>query len=290
MTKKRGLGRELSTLLNQLHYSTSPLTSVLQSDAFEEFRRLPIEYLHPSPFQPRKDIDQEALAELAESIKTQGIIQPIIVRKIDDVHYEIIAGERRWRAAQLANLDQVPALVKDISDHTALAVALIENIQREDLNPLEEANALQRLMKEFEMTQAETAQAVGKSRTAVTNILRLLKLNEQVRNLIGQRALDMGHARALLALNRDLQDEAAKTVALKGLSVRETENLVKRLLSPKVVRKSLALSPDVKHLQNSLSDRLNAKVSIQCNKQGKGKLIIQYNNLDELDGILKHIK
>lgn len=288
--KKRGLGRGIGELMRELNENDSHLAfSSSLDDSGGEFKKLPIEYLKQSPFQPRRDIDKSALEELAESIKIQGIIQPIIVRKKQDKDYEIIAGERRWRAAQLAQLREVPTLVKDISDHMAFAIALIENIQRENLNPLEEAYALDRLIKEFKMTHAEIAKTVGKSRATVTNFLRLLGLNENVKQLMEQGFIEMGHARSLLALNKNLQNQAAKTVVSKRLSVRETENLVKRLLNPQV-KKNKSLAPDVKHLQDRLSEKLGAKVFIQYDKKGKGKLIIQYNSLDELDGILKHIK
>lgn len=285
--KKRGLGKGLGDLLSVLNEKE------LQQDfsvvSLDEFRKLPIEYLKQSSFQPRKEMNEEALQELADSIKAQGIIQPIIVRCAGQNDYEIIAGERRWRAAQKAGLSEVPVLVKDISDSIALALALIENIQRENLNPIEEAIALERLIKEFDMTHAEIAKSLGKSRAGVTNVLRLLGLSSGVKELMGKGLIEMGHARALLALDKKTQIDAAKLIASRRLSVRETENLVKRLLNP-YVRSQTTLSPDVRRLQNRLSDKLGAKVSVQYNAKGSGKIVIQYNSLDELDGILKHIK
>jgi len=246
--------------------------------------------LQRGQFQPRKGMDPETLGELAESIKAQGIIQPIIVRPIGEKSFEIIAGERRWRAAQLAGLDEVPALVRDLPDESAIAMSLIENIQREDLNVIEEADALHRLMTEFEMTHQEVAGAVGKSRSAVTNILRLLNLNSDVKILVEHGDLEMGHARALLALPEMEQPSAAKIVASKELSVRETEKLVRKLLAGETIKSKKTIDPDVRVLQNDLAEKLGAKVVVTHGSKGKGKLVIQYSSLDELEGILSHIK
>jgi ParB family chromosome partitioning protein len=240
------------------------------------------------------DMHTESLQDLADSIRVQGVVQPIVVRPVGPNRYEIIAGERRWRASQLAGLHDIPALIKDVPDQAAIAMALIENIQRENLNPLEEANALQRLIDEFDMTHQQAAEAVGRSRAAVSNILRLRELTDDVKNLLDNNKLEMGHARALLGLSGAEQAKAAHEVARKGLSVRETETLVRKQLAGATGKKTPgsppALDPDVRRLQDDLSERLGAKVAVQCNKQGKGKLVIQYNSLDELDGILAHIK
>ncbi|MEE9572843.1 MAG: ParB/RepB/Spo0J family partition protein [Candidatus Neomarinimicrobiota bacterium] len=293
MAKKRGLGRDLNSLLGDLstNVSIAGLDTVDVSRK-SELRRLPIECLQQGQFQPRKDINSESLEELAGSIKTQGIIQPIVVRPITDSTYEIIAGERRWRAAQLAGLEEIPALVRHVNDETAVALALIENIQREDLNPIEEAVALQRLLEEFNMTHQEVAESVGKSRSAVTNLLRLLKLVPSVRTLLERKDLEMGHARALLALeDSESQRQAAQTVVARELSVRETEKLVKRFLTKGSINKATqTIDPDIKLLQNELADKLGAKLSISHNKKGKGKLVIYYNSVDELEGILEHIR
>ncbi|MBN1684263.1 MAG: ParB/RepB/Spo0J family partition protein [Gammaproteobacteria bacterium] len=286
MITKRRLGRGL----NELLMGSQPSTYQVEQIA-DEFNLLPIEYLHPGKYQPRQDMNEEALEELAESIKSQGIIQPIVVRFIHDNHYEIIAGERRWRAAQLAGLKDVPVLIKDISDEVAVAMSLIENIQRENLNPLEEAGALRRLLEEFGMTQQQVADVVGKSRATVTNLLRLLSLNKEVKKLLEHGDLEMGHARALLSLEGQLQNQAAQLIVSKELSVRETEKLVKKLLAGTPIHKSKEKQhPDVISLQNQLSDKLGAKVAIQHNAKGKGKLVISFNNLDELDGIFEHFK
>lgn len=293
MVKKRGLGRDLNSLLGDLN-SQVPVAGLATTETKpkNELRRLSIDQLRRGRFQPRKDMNPESLEELAGSIKTQGIIQPIVVRPIDNSNYEIIAGERRWRAAQLAGLDEIPVLVRDIGDETAVALALIENIQREDLNPIEEATALHRLLEEFNMTHQEVAESVGKSRSAVTNILRLLKLSSAVKTLLEHGDLEMGHARALLALeNHHDQQQMAQIIVNKKLSVRETEKLVKRFLTKGNVEKpARAIDPDVQLLRDELENKLGAKVAIEYNKQGKGKLIIHYNSLDELEGVLEHIK
>ncbi|TDF36270.1 ParB/RepB/Spo0J family partition protein [Alteromonadaceae bacterium M269] len=287
--KKRGLGRGLDALL-----ATSQLAQPEGGDKNEkpsgELRKIPIEFLAPGKYQPRKDMSPEALDELASSIKAQGVIQPVVVRQLDTELFEIIAGERRWRASQLAELDVVPCLVKNVADEAAVAIALIENIQREDLNAMEEAQALERLMTEFELTHQEVASAVGKSRTTVTNLLRLNNLNDDVKLLLEHGDIEMGHARALLALEGEQQNSAAKTVTGKGLTVRDTENLVRKLLDPAKPKEAAKPDPDVQRLQNQLSENIGAPVSIQHNAKGKGKLTINFSSLDQLDGILSHIK
>lgn len=296
--KKRGLGRDLSALLgtsaSKIKDTSPAATTANENTAAEGFKNLPVEQLARGRYQPRTDFNEDHLQELAESIRTQGIIQPIVVRKTDGAaqHFEIIAGERRWRAAQLAGLHEVPVIVRDLTDEEAVAVALIENIQREDLNPIEEATALHRLIEEFGLTHQEAADAVGRSRTTVSNLLRLLTLDTSVKQRLEQGEIEMGHGRALLSLEATLQAAAARHVAEKGLSVRETEAYVRRLLNPK--RKVLAdnqeSDPHVRDLQNKLSTMLGAKVICQHSRGGRGKLVIQYNSLDELDGILEHIK
>ncbi len=239
-------------------------------------------------------MDPAALEELAASIRAQGVLQPIVVRPMSGSgRYELMAGERRWRAAQLAGLQDIPAVIRDVPDQAAMAIALIENIQRENLNPVEEAHALQRLVDEFEMTHQQAADAVGRSRAAVSNLLRLLDLSSEVKNLLEHGDLEMGHARALLALSGDQQTQAARQVVAKGLSVRETEHLVRRLLqtaSSVDRRESPAADPDIRRLQDDLSAQLGAIVKIQHTARGKGRLVVHYNSLDELDGILNHIK
>ena len=289
--KRRGLGRGLDALLTpkaneeQANVSTDAAPEVEKG----ELRKLPIEQLQPGKYQPRKDMSAEALEELSNSIKSQGIIQPIVVRTISEHCYEIIAGERRWRAAQLAEIDQVPCLVKDVPDEAAVAIALIENIQREDLNAMEEAIALERLLTEFELTHQEVAEAVGKSRTTVTNLLRLNNLNDEVKTLLEHGDIEMGHARALLALEGDRQTTTARTVVAKELTVRETETLVKKVQSPEQPKPIKEKDANTVSLEQSLADRLGSQVSISHNKKGKGKLVISYTNLEELDGILAKI-
>jgi len=250
---------------------------------------LPIEKMQPGEYQPRTRMDQDSLNELASSIKSQGIIQPILVRPISGDKYEIIAGERRWRAAQIAQLDEVPVLVRNIPDEATLAVALIENIQRENLNPVEEAVGLKRLMDEFELTHEEMAKSVGRSRAAVTNLLRLLSLSHGAKQLLEHGKIDMGHARALLALPTEQQDFAAAEVYSKKLSVRQTEALVKSYVNPKKKAKPAAKNPDIRVLEETLAETLGTKVSVD-DKNGKGKLVIEYKSLEILDGILAHIK
>lgn len=287
-TKKRGLGRGLDALLATSQQNSDKKSSSQQADK-GELQKLPIEFLQPGKYQPRKDMSPDALEDLAASIRSQGIIQPIVVRKVAQDKYEIIAGERRWRASQLAHLDEVPCLIKNVPDEAAVAIALIENIQREDLNAMEEAQALERLLNEFELTHQEVAEAVGKSRATVTNLLRLNNLNDDVKLLLEYGDIEMGHARALLALEGEQQLEAAKTVAGKGLTVRDTENLVRKLLEPAKEKVEKSVDPDIKRLETTLSENLGAAVSISHNAKGKGKMVINYSSLDELDGILSHL-
>jgi ParB family chromosome partitioning protein len=285
--KKRGLGRGLDSLLGAAH--TPPSVEEVEQGML---RQLPIDLVKRGRYQPRSRIDEGGLQELAESIRAQGVLQPIVVRPLDDSRYEIVAGERRWRASQLAELDTIPAVVREVTDQAAIAIALIENIQREDLNPLEEARALHRLLTEFQMTHQEVAQALGRSRTTVTNLLRLLELNEDVKRMVEQGELDMGHARALLAVPGGAQSQLAHRVAAQGLSVRETEQLVRLHQAPTVRQDNRAdiLDPNVRHLQDQLTERLGASVRIVHGSAGKGKLVISYSSLDELDGILGRIR
>ncbi|MBC8519436.1 MAG: ParB/RepB/Spo0J family partition protein [Gammaproteobacteria bacterium] len=305
--RKGGLGRGLDSLLGAAKVPKVPVdpsgsTSVSTGGSTAQgqapsslppvtsLKTLPVDLLQRGQYQPRREINQDALEELSSSIRAQGVIQPIVVRSIGEGRYEIIAGERRWRAAQLAGLQEIPVVIKQISDQAAMAMALIENIQREDLNPIEEAVALQRLIKEFGLTQQKAADAVGRSRTSVTNMLRLLNLNAEVGQLLEKGKLEMGHARALLALEGEQQSEAAKQVILLGLSVREAEKLVRKMLNPPKRRVVEEVDPNVRHLQTRLSETLGASVTIHQSGKGRGKLTIQYNSLDELDGILEHIK
>ena len=284
MIKKSGLGRGLDKLL-------SSANSESVTDA-SQLKLLAVEKISPSPYQPRKNIAQEGLQSLADSIKAQGLVQPIVVRKLADGQYELIAGERRWRASQLAGLLEIPAIVRELPDQAAAAMALIENIQREDLNALEEAQALNRLIHEFGLTHQQTAEAVGRSRAAVSNLLRLLELESQCKVLLEEGKLEMGHARALLALQGKQQIELAHKVAQYQLSVRATEKLVKQTLAGELqamIAPKPILNADISQLQSRLADTLGAKVSINHSKSGKGKLVIEYNSLDELDGILAHI-
>lgn len=294
LAKKRGLGRGLDALLGGTAAAPPTAASTPQASpaASDQLRKLPVDVLQRGRYQPRTEINQERLAELADSIRVQGLVQPIVVRPLATPgRYEIIAGERRWRAAQLAGLDEIPVVIRDVPDEAALAMALIENIQREELNPLEEAVALQRLANEFSLTHQEVAQAVGRSRAAVSNLLRLLELTDEVKRMLEAGSLEMGHARALLGLPASMQTEAARRVVAKQLNVRETEHLVRSLLQHRPARSSVRnLDPDVKRLQNDLSEKLGARVMIQHGPKGKGKLLITYNNLDELEGILSHIK
>lgn len=282
--KKKRLGRGLDALLSSSLPAESTDTSPVSST-----NTLPIEQLQPGEYQPRTRMDQDSLQELAESIKSQGIIQPILVRPIVGGRYEIIAGERRWRAAQLAHLQDVPVLVRDIPDEATLAVALIENIQRENLNPVEEAVGLKRLMNEFDLTHEEIAKSVGRSRTAVTNLLRLLSLSHGAKQLLEHGKIEMGHARALLGLPVEQQDYAAAQVHKKKLSVRQTEALVRQIVQPPKQTKKQSKSADIQRLEEDLAEKLGTTVSVQ-DENGKGKIIIDYKSLDILDGIIEHIK
>ncbi len=296
--KKPSLGRglaELSPLLAQR--ARVPMTDSAQV-AGDRLATLPLDLLQRGKYQPRVDMRPESLSELAESIKSQGLVQPILVRPLpnrnpgESQRYEIIAGERRWRAAQMVGIAEIPAVIRDVSDEAAVAMALIENIQREDLNPLEEARALSRLIEEFGLTHQAAAEAVGRSRAAVSNLLRLMELADEVKLLLEQRSIEMGHARALLSLTvRRQQIEVAALVAKKGLSVRDTEALVRRLLSPAAAADSQpkAVDPDINRLELELADKLGAKVLFQHTPSGKGKMVVSYNSLDELEGILAHI-
>jgi ParB family chromosome partitioning protein len=262
--------------------------------------KLPVEWLQRGKYQPRRDMDQTALEELAHSIKAQGVMQPIVVRPYSNaekpaVRYEIIAGERRWRATQLAGVDTIPAVIRDVSDDAAIAMALIENIQRENLNPMEEAVALQRLKDQYELTHQEVADAVGKSRVTVTNLLRLMSLTDEVRRMLERGDLEMGHARALLGLSDNAQRDAANQVVGKGLSVRQTEALVRNALQQKDQDKNSKTTatetdPDIRRLQDDLSTKIGVPVTVQHGSKGAGKLVLHYSSLDELDGILAHIR
>jgi ParB family chromosome partitioning protein len=276
MVKTKGLGRGLDALL----------AGDVSSGELDSLRMLEVGQLQPGKYQPRTQMDQESLANLADSIKSQGIMQPILVREVAAERFEIIAGERRWRAAQLAGLHEVPVLVREIPDESALAMALIENIQRENLNPLEEATGIKRLIDEFAMTHQVAAEAVGRSRTAVTNLLRLLNLAQPVQDMLMHGQIDMGHARALLGLEGAKQILAAQQIAHKGLSVREAERLVNHELNP--AKKVMRAKPsrDLLRLQEITANRMGAKVSIKHSAKGAGKLVIEYKNLDQLDGIL----
>lgn len=274
--KRKSLGKGLDALL--------PEPAEEAATPSQGLSELPVETLYRGAHQPRRRINEEGLEELAASIQAQGLLEPVIVRPRAHGGYEIVAGERRWRAAQRAGLDTVPALIRDLDDRQAIAIALIENIQREDLNPLEEAAALKRLLAEYDMTHEQIAAAVGRSRTAVSNLLRLLNLAPGVREMIDSGELEMGHARALLALPIDEQAAAGRAVAKRSLSVRQTEALVKRLLSG--APPESAPNPDTRRLERSASEHLGAPVSITANRKGKGRVVIRYSSLDELDGIL----
>jgi len=290
--KKKRLGRGLDALLSK---PAVPQGAVGMQDSL---RQIPLELLQRGQYQPRLDMRQDSLEDLASSIKAQGVVQPIVARPIqktgDVQHYEIVAGERRWRAAQLAGLAEIPAVIRDVPDESAIAMALIENIQRENLNPLEEARALDRLIREFDLTHAEAATAVGRSRASVSNLLRLQDLSDKVKPLLEGRQIEMGHARALLGISDATQQfDAARQVVKKGLSVRETEKLVKHMLSggtSRPVKKPVVVDADIRRLEIEVSEKLGAKVRVDHSSKGTGKLVISYNSLDELDGILKHIR
>ena len=309
--KKRRLGRGLDALLAgaAIEQATLPNTAgdTLLADPApapvnpdseavatgEILRQLPVDLIQRGKYQPRRDMHATALDELADSIRSQGVLQPIVVRHVSDERFEIIAGERRWRACQLAGMDKIPALVRDVSDEAAIAMALIENIQREDLNALEEALALSRLRDEFELTQQEVATAVGKSRAAVANLLRILSLPDDVKTLLEHGDLEHGHVKALLGLPGQQQSAAAKQVVAQGLSVRQTESLVRNLLAagdPAEKTSKASVDPDIKRLQNDLGDKVGVPVIIQHTARGKGRLVFKYSSIDELEGILDHIK
>lgn len=300
-TKRKGLGRGLDALLSANvkvaaakdpdGQTSSAVDATSPQDKDGTLAHLPIEFLQRGKYQPRRDMQSEALQELADSIKAQGVMQPIVVRPLGDNRYEIIAGERRWRASQLAGLEKIPAVIRDVPDEAAIAMALIENIQREDLNPVEEAIALKRLQDEFELTHQEVAEAVGKSRTAVSNTLRLLNLCTEVRTLLEHGDIEMGHARALLAVNADNQRSLANIVVTKSLSVRQTEILVRKhqedeKTPPAAQQKA---SGDILKLQDNLSEKIGVPVQVVHSAKGSGKLVLKYNSLDELDGILSHL-
>lgn len=297
--KKRGLGRGLEALLGSKGGSSVPPTVAEEQLPGEVLRTLQTTQLQPSKYQPRREMSEAKLAELADSIKSQGVIQPIIVRELDVDMFEIVAGERRWRASQLAGLTEVPVIVRELDDRTVVAMALIENIQREDLNPLEEAQALQRLIDEFSLTHAEAAEAVGRSRAAVSNLLRLLELPLGIRTLLESHQLEMGHARALLTLTPELAAKLAKEAADQGWSVREVEHRAQQFAAGKVpdIRDKKSKSPasapaqpDIASLETELSERLGTKVAINHGRAGKGKLVIHYTDLDVLDGVLERLR
>jgi len=316
MTKKRGLGRGLDALLGAKSplkaadvaiTTDAPATSSAEKPAavavvsMEEtlkpgeqiLRQLPVDLLQRGKYQPRRDMAQDALQELADSIKVRGVMQPIVVRPIGSGRYEIIAGERRWRAAQLAGLHNVPAVINDVPDEAAIAMALIENIQRENLNAMEEAFALNRLQKEFDLTHQQIAEAVGKSRVTISNLLRLMSLREDVQKLLEHSDIDLGHAKVLLSLPRDDQFRAAQDVIARGLSVRQTESLVRNLLAEDKVKTKSATQTndaDIRRLQDELSEKIGVPVIIDHSARGKGRVMLKYNSLDERDGILAHIK
>ena len=286
MSKKSSLGIGLSELLSDI--KTIKTSNVTENNK-TALKHLAIDLLKPGRYQPRRDMNQEALAELAASISAQGIIQPLIVRPLTGGNYEIIAGERRWRAAQLANLHEVPVVIREIHDKQVMALSLIENIQREDLNAIDTALSLQRLIAECNMTHESAALAIGKSRTVVTNLLRLLNLSEEIKDMMQKGLLEMGHARALLTLDLIKQLTAAKIIVAKNLSVRASEALVKQLQKSQTITKKI-IDPNTKDLQKQLADKLATTVNILHTEKGKGKIIIKYNSLDELEGILRHIK
>lgn len=292
MAKKRGLGKGLDALLSSVTNVEEDI-STKEAEQLNGFRLLPVDIIQRGRYQPRRDIDPQALEELSNSIRAQGVMQPIVVRPIDSDRFEIIAGERRWRASQMADLTEIPAIIKDVPDEAAIAMALIENIQRENLNPIEEAISLQRLQDEFELTQQEVADAVGKSRSAVTNLLRLMNLTDEVKKMLEYGDLEMGHARALLSLEDSLQIEAAKEIAGKALSVRQTEELVKKIQqgeAPRAEKVKPTPDPQLSELANELSMRFASKVAITRNASGKGKITINFDDTEALDNILQFLK
>ena len=295
--KKRGLGRGLDALLGPKGAVTPvSVAAVAEPQPGEVLRKLQIDLLQPGKYQPRREMDEAKLSELSESIKAQGVIQPILVRQVEGGRYEIVAGERRWRASRLAGLDEVPVVVRELEDRTVIAMALIENIQREDLNPLEEAEALQRLISEFSLTHAEAAQAVGRSRASVSNLLRLIDLPAGVRVLLESRRLEMGHARALLTLAPELATKLAQDAADEGWSVREVEHRAQQFAAGKVPRARKARpapsapQADIASLETELSESLGTRVAINHGRGGKGKLVIHYTDLDTLDGVLERLR
>lgn len=290
--KKRGLGRGLDALLSTTTQFEEEAVAQAQSEGGNGYRMMPVDQIQRGKYQPRRDLEPQALEELANSIKAQGVMQPIVIRPVSDTLYEIIAGERRWRASQMAGLDEIPAVIRDVPDEAAIAMALIENIQRENLNPMEEAIALERLKNEFELTQQEVADAVGKSRSAVTNLLRLMNLTDEVKKMLEYGDLEMGHARALLGMDGEQQIDAAKEVIGKNLSVRQTEDLVRRLQQKQEAPVKQPVKPDplLKDISESLSGRLNSKVTISENAAGKGKITIAYENREKFEAILKAIQ
>mgnify|MGYP005666808299 CR=1 FL=1 len=299
--KRKGLGRGLDALLGSaptkqtgkaaepLKAADMPIANAGPKDG--KLVELPVEFMQRGKYQPRRDMHQEALQELADSIKAQGVMQPIVVRPVGDNKYEIIAGERRWRATQIAGLDKIPAVIRDVNDEAAIAMALIENIQREDLNPIEEAISLKRFQDEFELTHQEVADAVGKSRTGVTNLLRLLNLTDEVRMLLEHGDLEMGHARCLLSLPANLQRTIARQIITRGLSVRQAEALVRKTQQDaKETPEKETADSDIAKLEEGLSEHIGVPVKVQHTAKGKGKLVLNYKSLDELDGILAHLK
>jgi ParB family chromosome partitioning protein len=298
-SKRKGLGRGLDALLGSTA-TANPDASVSDTIAQVtspkpgpdgQLKELPVEFIQRGKYQPRRDMNPEALQELSDSIKAQGVMQPIVVRPIGEDRYEIIAGERRWRATQLAQLHTIPAVIRDVPDEAAIAMALIENIQREDLNPMEEAIALKRLQDEFDLTHQEVSDAVGKSRTTVTNLLRLMSLSDDVKPLLENGDIEMGHARCLLTLPASQQREIANQVIARGLSVRQTEALVRRTQQQESgAVQPTSLDPDLKQLEEGLSEKVGVPVSINHTAKGGGKLVLRYNNKEEIDGILAHLR
>ncbi|WP_369625150.1 ParB/RepB/Spo0J family partition protein [Marinobacterium sp. BA1] len=295
VAKKRGLGRGLDALLSDVAAEDSPYaeqTEVRQAaDKQGDLRQMSLDDIQRGRYQPRRDLEPQALEELANSIRAQGVMQPIVVRPVAEGRYEIIAGERRWRAAQMAGLSTIPVIIRDVPDEAAIAMALIENIQRENLNPIEEAIALHRLQTEFELTQQQVADAVGKSRSTITNLLRLMNLTDEVKKMLEYGDIEMGHARALLALEGLVQIKAADEVVTRGLSVRETELLVKRFQQPADAEEKPSKQPDeqLQQLAGELSQRFSVPVKINATASGKGKISINFKSRDELDAILQLI-
>jgi ParB family chromosome partitioning protein len=290
--KRQSLGKGLDALLGitEEQATTDEISIDNPTSTDGALKNIPLDMLQRGKYQPRRDFNNESLQELADSISNQGLMQPIVVRRAGQDQFEIIAGERRWRAAQLAGLENIPAIVREVSDQTTIALALIENIQRQDLNAVEESQALIRLQDEFGLTQQQVADAVGKSRTAVANLMRLASLEKAVLDLLERGQIDLGHAKCLLALDGSTQIQAARTVANKNMTVRQTEFLIKQLQNPSNEKQvPQAPNQDINNLQQQLSDKLGAKVSIQHSTKGSGKLVISYNSVDELDGILDHI-